>query len=435
MASKKSASANFPAASGGACSGVAEGAIPRATETGLPRAAADRPSRGLAVVPAPGSARRGQGALLTKSGAQRLAYLDWVRGIGAAIMLQGHVFDSYTRADLRSGGAFQFSQFLGGMPPAIFLFLTGVTLAFLMNSTERKGLAPRERVRTSFARSGYLFFLAFSFRAFMLVSGYPVSTWSDFLRVDILNCMGFSIAAFSFLAAFRTATRARLAAAVALAIAFASPLVSQVNWSAVPWMLRAYLIPDHRFFGLFPWGAYLAFGIAAGSTIRSIPADRLARAIQWTAIAAAAVIACCHYAAQSGLSIYAASDYWLNSPAQILTKQGVTLLIMAFAYFWTQCVAGEGWSWIRQFGATSLLVYWVHIELIYGRWLWFFKEKLNVPQTIAVAAGVILLMLAISVAKTRRVELSVRIRQMLGRKLERPPAKRLPNPLIAEGTD
>ncbi len=378
---------------------------------------------------------RTNGPLRTKSGAQRLAYLDWVRGIGAVIMLQGHVFDSYTRADLRSGGAWQFSQFLGGMPPAIFLFLTGVTLAFLMNSSERKGLAPWDRVRTSFARSGYLFFLAFSFRAFMLVSGYPVSTWADFLRVDILNCMGFSIAAFSFLAAFRTATRTRVAAAVALAIAFASPLVSQANWSAVPWMLRAYLIPDHRFFGLFPWGAYLAFGVAAGSAIRSIPDHRLARAVQWTAICAAAVIACCHYLAQSGLTIYAASDYWLNSPAQILTKQSVTLLMLAFAYFWTRCVAGEGWSWIRQFGTTSLLVYWVHIELIYGRWMWFFKDKLNVPQTIAVAAGVILLMLAISVAKTRRAELRARIRQMLGREFAGTPANGLPDPLMAEVID
>ena len=131
----------------------------------------------------------------TKSSIHRLQYLDWVRGLGAAIMLQGHVFDSFLRNDLRPGPAFTWSQFAGGMPPAIFLFLTGVTYAFLMNSSERKGLAPRSRVWTALGRSGYLFSLAFAFRAFMLVAGYPVSTWSDFLRVDILNCMGFSIAA------------------------------------------------------------------------------------------------------------------------------------------------------------------------------------------------------------------------------------------------
>src|ERR1017187_9296310 len=92
----------------------------------------------------------------TKASAYRLQYIDWVRGLGAAIMLQGHVFDSFLKNDLRSGGPYVLSQFLGGMPPAIFLFLTGVTLAFLMDSTERKGMKPMLRVTTAFKRSGYL---------------------------------------------------------------------------------------------------------------------------------------------------------------------------------------------------------------------------------------------------------------------------------------
>jgi hypothetical protein len=46
-------------------------------------------------------------------------------------------------------------------------------------------------------------------------------------------------------------------------------------------------------------------------------------------------------------------------------------------------------------------VYWVHIELIYGRWLWFWKDGLTVGQTIAAASGLIALMLFLSVARTR----------------------------------
>jgi hypothetical protein len=367
----------------------------------------------------------------TKSSSQRLQYLDWVRGLGAVIMLQGHVFDSYLRPDLRPGAAFTLSQFIGGMPPAIFLFLTGVTLAFLMDSSERKGMAPRQRVWTAFGRSGYLFFLAFAFRAFMLVSGFPVSTWSDFLRVDILNCMGFSIAALSIMAAFRTAERARFCAVLGLATAFAAPLVSQLNWSGVPWMLRAYIVPDHRFFGFFPWGAYLAFGVSAGSILRLIPAERLDRAMQWIALAAGGVIACCEYCANSSYSIYAASDFWLNSPAQVLIKQSAVLIMLVFAFVWTQYIARDGWSWIRQFGTTSLLVYWVHIELIYGRWMWFFKEKLNVPETAVLSVAVILFMLGISVAKTRRVA----IRTWLSRLSRGTPANGLPDPLTVELTE
>jgi len=37
----------------------------------------------------------------------RLAFLDWTRGMAAIIMLQGHVFHSFARTDLREGGAYR----------------------------------------------------------------------------------------------------------------------------------------------------------------------------------------------------------------------------------------------------------------------------------------------------------------------------------------
>ena len=152
-----------------------------------------------------------------KSSTNRLDYLDWLRGIGATIMLHGHVWDSFLKDDLRNRGPYIFSQFLGGMPPAIFLFLTGVTLAFLMDSSERKGMAPRERVKTAFRRSGYLFFLAFAFRVQLFIFGIP-APWRDLFRVDILNCMGFAIAVLSVMALFPTKERAKAAALAGLAI-------------------------------------------------------------------------------------------------------------------------------------------------------------------------------------------------------------------------
>jgi peptidoglycan/LPS O-acetylase OafA/YrhL len=343
----------------------------------------------------------------TKTSSYRLQYLDWVRGLGAVIMLQGHVFDSFLKNDYRPGSAYLLSQFVGGMPPAIFLFLTGVTLAFLMDSTERKGLPAVDRLTTSLRRAGYLFVLAFAFRLQLWLFGRPASSWQDLFRVDILNCMGFAMAVFSVMALFRTAERVRLCAILGLAIAFAAPLISQLDWSGLHWGVRAYLVPDYRFFGFFPWGAYLAFGMSAGSIIRLIPEEATDRTMQWAALGGGALILTSAYFASGPFSFYAKSDYWLNSPAQILTKLGVVMLFLAFAFVWTRYGAKDGWSWVRQFGTTSLLVYWVHIELVYGRWLWFYKGNLNVGQTVAAAAAIIVAMLAISTAKTHRERLQV----------------------------
>jgi hypothetical protein len=337
----------------------------------------------------------------TKTSSYRLEYLDWVRGIGAVIMLQGHVFHSFLRPELKTAGAYTLSQFLGGMPPALFLFLTGVTLAFLMDSIERKGLAPRERVMQSLRRAGYLFFLAFAFRLQLWVFGSP-APWQGLFKVDVLNCMGLSIGLFSVMALFKTVERIRLCAVLGLAIALLSPVISEMDWSGVPWMVRNYIIPDYNGFGIFPWAAYLAFGVSAGSVIRAIPRDATERCMQWAALLGGMLILVSQYMANSSFTIYAKSEFWLNSPAQVLTKVGVLCLMVSFAFLWTRYGAGEGWSWIRQFGVTSLLVYWVHIELVYGHAAWLFKDSLTVPETLFAAVAVILLMLAISTMKTHR---------------------------------
>jgi hypothetical protein len=347
----------------------------------------------------------------TKTSARRLEYLDWVRGLGAVIMLQGHAFHSFLKPELRAGGPYLLSQFVGGMPPAIFLFLTGVTLAFLMDSTERKGLTPRERVSIAFRRSGYLFLLAFAFRFQLWLFAGP-APWTDLLRVDILNCMGLAIAVMSVMAVLRTAERVRWCAIAGLAIAFASPLISQMNWSALPSLVRNYLIPDYNFFSFFPWAAYLAFGMSAGSIIRSIPAEATGRAMRWAALAGGVLVLASQFAARLPYSIYAKSEFWLNSPAQVLTKQGVTFLLLAVAFLWTRHVSKGGWSWVRQLGITSLLVYWVHIELVYGRWLWFFKNGLTVPETMMTALSIILLMVAISTLKTHRQRVAMALAEM-----------------------
>lgn len=329
----------------------------------------------------------------------RLLYLDWVRGIAAIIMLQGHVFNSFTKPELRIGGTYVFSQFLGGMPPAIFLFLTGVTFAFMMDSVERKGFTTSQRLTAGLKRAGFLMAVAFLFRIQLWAFSSPRHI-EDIFRVDILNCMGFALAVCSVMAVFRTVERIRLCAILGLSIAIAAPIVSEVDWSAVPELLRDYIVPNANFFGFFPWAAFLFFGVSYGSLQRSIKETRVPQAMQWFAMAGIVLAFGVYSLSNLPLTIYSKSDFWLNGPALILIKTGIILLTLSFAFLWTSQPSTQGWSWIRQFGTTSLIVYWVHIELVYGRWIAPLKENLNIGESVLAAIGVTLLMLAISVGKT-----------------------------------
>jgi len=181
----------------------------------------------------------------------------------------------------------------------------------------------------------------------------------------------------------------------------------------VPAMLRNYVVPDYNAFSFFPWAAYLAFGMSVGSAIRIIPPDSIERFVQWATLAAGVTIVACQYVAGLPYSVYPKSEYWLNSPAQVLTKLSATVLLLAMAFVWTRYGArGDRWSWVRQIGTTSLLVYWVHIELVYGRWLWFFKNNLNVPQVVVAAICVILLMVGLSTLKTYRHRVGLMLAEM-----------------------
>jgi uncharacterized membrane protein len=337
---------------------------------------------------------------LNKTSTSRFAFIDWTRGLAAVVMLNGHVFHSFTHSNLRASSPFVLTQFVGGMPPAAFLFLVGITLAFLMESRERQGLAAASRVWAALRRAGYLFGIALLVRLQLWAFGLPNSQWTDLFRVDILNAMGFAIVLMSGLAVFRTAVRVRVGAILGMLIAFAAPIVSSMNWSWLPGPLKSYLIPDSLAFGFFPWGAFVAFGISAGSVLRLARKEQLDRVMQGAALLGLAVIVVARFCGELPYSLYSSSEYWLNGPWLILIKLGVLLLVMAAAYLWTQYGAPQRWSWIRQFGTTSLLVYWVHTELVYGRWLYNWKERLTLPETALASLGVILLMLLLSVLKT-----------------------------------
>jgi len=331
----------------------------------------------------------------------RLTFLDWARGLAVVTMLQGHVFHSFARSDVRTDGPFTLSQFLGGIGPAVFLVLTGITLAFLMDGRERQGLPPLGRWKAALRRAGYLFSLAFLFRLQLWVFAFPGSPWTDLFKVDILNCMGFAIALMSVMAIFTTAERVRLCAGLGLAIAVLSPLVSSADWSWLPSGMSAYIVPSYQYFAFFPWASFIAFGLSIGSILRLVRPEHMGRIMQWGTLGGIVLVVGGQYFSNVPYSLYPKSEFWLNSPGLIVIKLGVVMIMIAFAFLWTEYALAGAWSWIRQLGTTSLLVYWVHIELVYGRWFGAWHESLSSIACAFWAAVVIAAMLGLSITRKR----------------------------------
>jgi uncharacterized membrane protein len=122
----------------------------------------------------------------------RRGYLDWLRGIGVLIMIEGHTLDSWTRPGDRGRDGYRWGILVAGFGAPLFLFLAGAALALAAGSRMRKGAGASEVSRAALQRGLWIFALAFLFRLqSWAISGGPVPR--ALLRVDILNVMGVSM--------------------------------------------------------------------------------------------------------------------------------------------------------------------------------------------------------------------------------------------------
>jgi fucose 4-O-acetylase-like acetyltransferase len=105
-------------------------------------------------------------------------------------------------------------------------------------------------------------------------------------------------------------------------------------------------------------------------------------------------------------------DYWHTSPNFFLMRCGILLVILFLAYAWCRWgFAQRGFSPVVQLGQTSLLVYWVHMEFVYGRLSILPKGRCSIA---AATAGLIIIffaMLALSIGKTNWKKRAVRASQ------------------------
>jgi hypothetical protein len=81
---------------------------------------------------------------------------------------------------------------------------------------------------------------------------------------------------------------------------------------------------------------------------------------------------------------------------------GILLVILFLIYVWCRWgFAQKGFSPIIQLGNTSLLVYWVHIEFVYGRFSILPKRQCSLLKASAGLLTIFLAMLALSLIRTR----------------------------------
>lgn len=349
------------------------------------------------------------GLLPRPASSSRLAYIDWMRGLACVLMFQTHCYDAWLGGAARQGSFLEWSQKLGTFPAPLFLFLAGISLAMVVDKLQKKGWDANRIARKTIWRGFEVFALGVLFRVQEYAIAWGWAPKSDLFRVDILNTIGISIMLMGmmcwivgFAASFRNASEiegqrtpdllhsftrstqergalkyAIWAAVVAMAISLATPplwTTWQPKW--LPWPIESYINGVHNLgkpqpwlFPIFPWTAFAFAGLAVGFVLQGEWGKAQgAKLFAYIGVAGAALAWAAHWIDARPWQIYAVYDFWHTSPSFFLIRLGMLMMIMAATYMWCRWGAGQwGFSPLIQLGQTSLLVYWVHIEFVYGR--------------------------------------------------------------------
>jgi uncharacterized membrane protein len=234
------------------------------------------------------------------------------------------------------------------------------------------------------------FGLAFLFRVQSQVLGW--GPLINLLKVDILNVMGLALVGAAWI--WRAAgTRAARIAAFALAtgaLTFLAPLARDAAWigwlpDPVEWYLRP--APNRTTFTLFPWAGFLTAGVLAGELLDAARSPAQERQLHAGLAAAALVGIVGGYAASFLPSIYANAQFWTSSPAFFFIRLGIVVAVVPVAW-----LAGLAWGPLVTLGRSSLFVYWIHVEMVYGSLALPLKRSLPWGSAVLATLGLCMLL-------------------------------------------
>jgi uncharacterized membrane protein len=350
---------------------------------------------------------------------KRLAYIDWMRGLACVLMFQTHCYDSWMSPEAKkSSSLIGWSRLGGTLPAPLFVFLAGLSFALVTERLREKGIDRNAIAKQTILRGAEIFGMGLLFRVQEFALGYPWSPWTDLLRVDVLNILGLSMMLMGVLCWF-TGDGAAAAARIRTLVAaiFTAALVAMATpplWtthrpSFLPWPLESYINGVHIFnepqpwlFPLFPWSAFAFAGLAVGFSLFSNFAKRK-EALMFAALGGAGILAGVLSVLfdSSRIRLYAVYDYWHSNPNFFLMRCGILLMILFLVYAWCRWgFAQKGFSPIIQLGKTSLLVYWVHIEFVYGRFSILPKGQCSALKATLGLLTIFVAMLALSLIRT-----------------------------------
>jgi uncharacterized membrane protein len=204
--------------------------------------------------------------------------------------------------------------------------------------------------------------------------------------------------------------RAAVYALAAAAVAMSTPVVrASTAIDRLPIWMQWYVRPAGEFttFTLFPWAGFVFAGAATGALLAAV-GDRQERRLLPALAVSGAVLIAVGLVTAAQPSIYRASSFWTSSPTWFAIRTGILMVALAACFgverhtrdrtnprTHRSLLRAVEASWrlpLAKMGRSSLFIYWIHVELVYGYASWLWRGRLPLWGTAVACAGFCVLM-------------------------------------------
>ncbi len=335
---------------------------------------------------------------------------DLLRGIVIIIMIEVHVFNAFLLPELKQTGWFSVLNFINGLVAPSFLFVSGfafqVSSGGKLDEMRKLGKAFWKKMMRIFQIIviGYALHLPYYSFSKIVYKSTPQQLQS-FFAVDVLQCIGIGLLFLFFTRLLIKSDKAYHYFLITsmVVVTIISPLLWKIDFNQYvhPLVGNYFNRLNGSLFPLFPWLNFLlAGGIFAKYFVDARERNEEEKFIKNITIAGVAVLLFGHLF-YSGLFPKTLTSI-LPNPVFFLERLGYIFVLFYLCWLVDRKTNAKN-SFIMDASRESLLIYWLHLIIIYGVF-WGGKSlasiigmTMNVIE--AIGATIILIALMILAAK------------------------------------
>lgn len=325
------------------------------------------------------------------------------------VMIEVHVFNAFILPSLKDTAWFSVVNFINGLVAPSFLFISG--FAFIISAQNKHDELHKfgSLFWKKIMRIGLIFLVGYSLHVpfFSLAKIFREATpqlWVSFYNVDVLQNIGAGLLYILLSRAFIKSDKIffRFLFVSCVVFVFISPFIWDHDFARYfPVPLASYFSPVYgSFFPLFPWvGFLLAGAVCSILYLKAREANNEKNFIIKVSLLGLILAAAGHFY----LSPIFPQTYTSIKPHPVffLQRLGYVIILLGLCWYYISRVTIKK-SFVIETGKESLLIYWLHLQIIYRK-LWngesfdsMIKQSYSPLQCLLFTIGLIAVMILIA---------------------------------------